>query len=141
MFPGVGLPFLAHTLLSLAQLLPPRHEPIQKNVRGLFLRCALDARTAPSAFMHPMKAKPRPGVFVNGLGRQSMANRPGVNGSRKWEVVWCSVCAPPKPLCLHPENHTAETLLSFIFYNPSMCDSGSFTPTIHYTHSSYCTSV
>lgn len=124
MFPGVGLPFLAHALLYLAQLLPPRRELIQKNVGGLFLRRGRDARTAASAFMHPMKAKPGPAVFVNGPARQSMANKPGVNGSRKQHVVPYSVCTPrnqnlaPEARCLVPENHSAEAFLSFFVFSP-----------------------
>lgn len=108
MFPGVGLPFLARALLSLAQLLPPHHELIQKNLRGLFLRCACDVCTAASAFMHPMKAKPR--HLCEWPSRQSMANRPAVNGSRKWRVIWCCIGAPPNRFFLDPENHTAEVL-------------------------------
>lgn len=140
MFPGVGLPFLAHALLSLAQLLPPRRELIQKNVRGLFLHCGRDAHTAASAFMHPMKAKPAQGVFVNGPARQSMANRPGVNGSRKQRVATNAVCKPqtqnlvPQAFCFVPENHTAEAFLSFFIFHP-LCNSECFTPRIHYTRS------
>lgn len=91
MFPGVGLPFLAYARLSLAQLLPPRRELIQKNVRGLFLHWACGARTAASAFTHRMNAEAGQGVFVNGPVRQSMANRPRVNGSRKQEAARRSV--------------------------------------------------
>lgn len=73
MFPGVGLPFLAYARLSLAQLLPPRRELIQKNVRGLFLHWARGARTAASAFTHRINAEAGarrlcewPGQAVNG---------------------------------------------------------------------------
>lgn len=137
MFPGVGLPFLAHALLSLAQLLPPRRELIQKNVRGLFLHCGRDAHTAASAFMHPMKAKPVRGVFVNGPARQSMANRPGVNGGRKQRVATNAVCKPRTQnpfFCLVPENHTTEAFLSFFIFH-SLRNSECFTPRIHYTRS------
>lgn len=102
------------------------------------LRSAM-RRTAASAFMHPVKAKPRPGVFVNGWAGSQWQT--GLLWMEPGSVVlWCSVSAPPNPFCLNAENHAAEAFF-LLFSRQALRNSERFTPTIHYTHSWCCTFV